>query len=205
MRWSARGLAVAILAGTACGGASGRSDGGGRLDAGDGGAARLVGTLQLTQGSLDVLFVIDDSPSMKLAQDKLLRSFPTFMTRLQGQPGLPSLHVAVVSQDMGAGDGSIPNFNSARGKKGIVQYTARGACAATNLMSGATFIENAAGVTNYTGDIADVFSCIAALGETGCSYTHQFAALARALGLDGVAVPAENQGFLRPDAMLAII
>jgi len=204
MRWSACGLVVAILAGTACGGGSGKSDGGGP-DGRDGGAARLVGTLQLTQAPLDVLFVIDDSPSMKLAQDKLLRSFPAFMTQLDGQPGLPSLHVAVVSQDMGAGDGSIPNCNSTRGKKGIFQYTARGSCAATNLKSGATYIENAAGATNYTGDIADVFSCIAALGETGCSYTHQFAALTRALGIDNAAAPAENQGFLRPDAILAII
>jgi len=50
-----------------------------------------------------------------------------------------------------------------------------------------------------------VFKCIAALGETGCGFESQFAALLRALGADGRAAPAENQGFLRPDAYLAII
>jgi hypothetical protein len=50
-----------------------------------------------------------------------------------------------------------------------------------------------------------VFKCIGALGEAGCGFESQFAALLRALGADGRAAPAENQGFLRPDAYLAII
>ena len=50
-----------------------------------------------------------------------------------------------------------------------------------------------------------MFSCIAALGETGCGFEHQFAAILRALGADGQRAPAENQGFLRPDAYLAIV
>ena len=50
-----------------------------------------------------------------------------------------------------------------------------------------------------------MFSCIAALGETGCGFEHQFAAILRALGADGKPPPAENQGFLRPDAYLAIV
>ena len=104
------------------------------------------------------------------------------MTRLQDAPGLPNLHIAVVSQDMGAGDGSIASCDATGGKNGIFQYTARGACKTTTLKAGATYIENADGVTNYTGNIADVFSCIAALGETGCGFEHQFAAITRALG-----------------------
>ena len=50
-----------------------------------------------------------------------------------------------------------------------------------------------------------MFTCIAALGESGCGFEHQFAAITRALGVDGRAAPAENQGFLRPDALLAIV
>jgi hypothetical protein len=198
-------LAVAIAAGTACGGGPGNKPDGG--DGGlDGGGGRWTGTLALTQAPLDVLFVIDDSPGMKPAQDKLLRAFPTFMTRLQGPPRLPDLHIAVVSQDMGAGDGSIPGCNADRGKKGIFQSTARGACTATNLNAGATYIANADGVKNYTGNIEDVFACIAALGDTGCDYEHPFDAIRRALGVDGRgAALAENQGFLREEAILAII
>ena len=50
-----------------------------------------------------------------------------------------------------------------------------------------------------------MFTCIAALGERGCGFEHQFAAVLRALGADGRAMPAENQGFLRADALLAIV
>ena len=106
---------------------------------------------------------------------------------------------------MGAGDGSIAGCDSTGGKQGIFQYTARGTCTTTNLDPGATYIADIAGVRNYTGNAADVFKCIAALGEAGCGFEHQFAALLRALGADGRAAPAENQGFLRPDAYLAII
>jgi len=155
--------------------------------------------------NVDILFLIDDSSSMKLAQDNLLRNFPTFMTRLQDPPGLPNLHMAVISSDMGAGDGSIAGCDTTGGKQGIFQYTARGGCTTTTLEPGATYIADIAGVSNYTGNAADVFKCIAALGETGCGFEHQFASLLRALGADGRAAPAENQGFLRPDAYLAII
>ncbi len=203
MWWSARGLAVAILAGSACGGGSGnKPDGGGALD---GGGTRWVGTLEITQVPLDILFLIDESSSMKLAQDKLVRSFPTFMARLQGPPGPPSLHIAVVSQDMGAGDGSVAGCDGMGGKQGIFQHIARGACTATKLNAGATYIANADGVANYTGNIEDVFACIAALGETGCGFEHQLAAITRALGADDRPAPVENQGFLRPDAILGII
>jgi hypothetical protein len=143
---------------------------------------------------------------MRLSQTNLLNNFPTFITSLQSAPqGLPNIHLAVVSQDMGAGDGSIAGCDSTGGKKGIFQYTAQGLCTATNLQAGATFISNIGGVANYTGNLADVFTCIAALGSSGCGFEHQFAAILRALGADGSPAPAENQGFLRPDAALAIV
>jgi len=156
--------------------------------------------------NVDMLFLIDDSSSMRLSQANLERNFPTFMTTLQeAEQGLPNLHVAVISSDMGAGDGSVASCNSTGGKNGIFQYTARGTCAGTNLQQGATYIVDSGGQRNYTGNLADVFTCIAALGETGCGFEHQFAAILRALGADGQAPPAENQGFLRPEAYLAIV
>jgi hypothetical protein len=202
-----------VMSCAACGGGlivghdGGRVDGGGVDGAGgpDGGGNRWVGTLAPVNRNVDILFVIDDSSSMRLAQDNLLRNFPTFVNRLQDPPGLPNIHLAVVSQDMGAGDGSITGCDATGGKNGIFQYTARGTCTATGLQAGQTYISNVGGVANYSGNIAEVFSCIAALGESGCGFEHQFAATLRALGADGRAAPAENQGFLRPDAALAII
>jgi len=204
LRW---GLVALVMTGAAaCGGKMLSSPGGTGVGGAGGNSNRWVGSVQPLNRNVDILFLIDDSSSMRLAQDNLRRSLPTFMTRLQDPPGLPNIHIAVVSQDMGAGDGSISGCDSTGGKNGIFQYTARGTCTATGLQAGATYISNIGGVANYTGNAADVFACIAALGESGCGYEHQFAAILRALGADGRgAAPAENQDFLRPDAYLVII
>jgi hypothetical protein len=156
--------------------------------------------------NVDLLFLIDDSLSMKQSQDNLRRNFPAFMTALKNLPGgLPNVHIAIASSDMGAGDGSISSCDATGGKNGIFQYAPRGDCTATGLADGATFISDVNGVRNYTGNLEDVFTCMAALGENGCGFEHQFAAIARALGADGQAPPVENHDFLRPDAYLAIV
>jgi hypothetical protein len=153
---------------------------------------------------VDLLFLIDDSVSMAKAQDNLLRNFPRFMQRLESfQGGLPNVHIAVISSDMGDGGSGVAGCGSSKG--GIFQASPRGGCTATNLQPGATFISNVGGVANYTGRLEDVFTCIAALGDQGCGFEQQFAAITRALGADGQPAPAENQGFLREDAYLAIV
>src|SRR6476659_9131535 len=66
-----------------------------------------VGTFSFQESlnrKIDILFMIDDSISMKPSQDNLLRNFPAFMQVLDELPGgLPDVHIAVVSSDMGAG------------------------------------------------------------------------------------------------------
>ena len=154
---------------------------------------------------IDLLFLIDDSGSMAMSQANLQRNFPALMNALENfEGGLPNVHIAVVSSDMGAGDGTFAGCVGT-GKGGVFQSRPRGACTATNLQPGATFISNVRGVANYTGALSDVFSCIAALGEGGCGFEHQFAAVTRALGADGQPPPVENHGFLRDDAYLGII
>ncbi len=193
------GGSVAGRGGT--GGSVGGRGGTGGSTGGRGGTGVVV-----SNRNFDLLFLIDDSSSMRLAQANLERSFPAFMTRLRGAPlGLPNIHVAVISSDMGAGDGSVAGCNTTGGKQGIFQYTARGTCTATGLQAGFTYISDIAGTRNYTGTLENVFTCIAALGESGCGFEHQFAAVLRSLGADGRAAPAENQGFLRPDAYLGVI
>ena len=153
-----------------------------------------------------MLFVIDDAPTMGLMQAKLAAGFPAMMDMLRALPdGVPNLRIAVVSSDMGAAGSSILGC-AGSGKAGRFQFAARGSCSATNLQSDATFISDVDGVKNYTGNLEDVFRCIAPLGETGCSVEHSFAALTRALGADGKGPPpAENAGFLRRDAYLVIV
>ena len=51
----------------------------------------------------DILFMIDDSRSMELNQASLIANFPILMNTLRAFPGgLPNLHVAVVTSDLGA-------------------------------------------------------------------------------------------------------
>ena len=160
----------------------------------------------ITGRSVDVLFMIDNSSSMRLAQTNLLTNFPVLMDALKGlSGGMPNLHVAVVSSDTGAGNGNIAGCDSTGGDMGIFQYTPRGTCTASPLTAGATYLSSAGTTTNFSGDISAAFTCIAALGDTGCGFEHQFESVLRALGADGKAAPAENQGFLRRDALLAII
>ena len=79
-------------------------------------------------------------------------------------------------------------------------------CTATGLAPGATYISDIGGVRNYTGNLADVFTCIAALGETGCGFEHQFAAITRALGADGRAArPPRTRASCAPTRYLAIV
>src|SRR5450631_1642875 len=52
---------------------------------------------------VDILFMVDNSSSMTSMQQKMLAQIPTFIQLLQALPtGLPDLHLAVVSSDMGA-------------------------------------------------------------------------------------------------------
>jgi hypothetical protein len=168
---------------------------------------RAATSALIANRNLDILFMVDNSSSMHLSQSNLATNFPMFMDALKALPGgLPNIHVAVVSSDMGAGSGDIAGCSST-GDNGIFHYAATSTCTNTTLQAGATYISNVGGVANYTAaDISTVFSCIANLGEYGCGFEHQFASILRALGADGRgAAPAENQGFLRPDALLAIV
>jgi len=193
----------------ACGRGKGGPDasGSGGLSGTGGSGNRFGRTYQQNLNrNVDILFLIDDSSSMGLVQNKLLQDFATFANTLQTlEGGMPDVHIGVISSDMGAGDGTVAGCDSTGGKKGILQYTARGACTATKLNAGAKYTSNIGGTANYTGALADVFRCIGALGEAGCGFEHQFAAILRALGADDQPAPAENQGFLRADANLAIV
>ena len=79
-----------------------------------------TGSIVLTANrNVDLLFLIDDSQSMAKSQENLRRNFPAFMTALKELPGgLPNVHIAVVSSDMGAAGGCDPSTS----KNGIFQY-----------------------------------------------------------------------------------
>jgi hypothetical protein len=158
---------------------------------------------------IDILFVIDDSPSMLDKQTNLKNNFPNFINVLNTiEGGLPNVHLGVVSSDLGTkgaddaqagpGIGSGPGSCSGNGKMGNLLTNG------TTLVSG-TFIsdtKNSDGTrtTNYTGALDAAFSAIASIGASGCGFEQHLEAAKRALSNN----PA-NAGFLRPNAYLALV
>jgi hypothetical protein len=211
-------LAIAVMG---CSGGRAAPDGaGGSAGAvgsgGSGGGAGqgAGGAVNLATRDVDILFMIDNSSSMSKAQANLLTRFPQFIQALTAFPGgLPNVHIAVVSSDMGAGTG-IPGCDG-DGQAGKFQATPKqligSALCTTGMASDATFISNIDGVPNYDGRLEDVFSCIAALGDSGCGFEQSLLSVTHALGADNLdsagrpQPPAENAGFLRDDAYLVLV
>ena len=212
--------ACTLAIGAGCGSSLQKPDGGGGgaggSGAGSGADAAAMPDVrddlstQIVGRKVDVLFMIDQSSSMRLSQANLQANFSSFTETLKSLPGgLPDLHLAIVTSDLGAGGGAIPGCGAS--DMGEFQFgvgLAATNCTSTGLAPGATFIQSTGGAspqTNFTGDLTAVFQCIAAVGDTGCGFEHQLASIVRALGADGEAAPATNQGFLRPDAALVIV
>jgi hypothetical protein len=151
---------------------------------------------------IDILFVIDNSGSMAEEQASLAANFGRFINVLENiEGGLPNVHLGIVSTDTGAGPFNISGC-SGNGDNGTLQSAPRGAC---DPPSGAFIqdLDDGSGgrVKNYTGALTDTFTCIARLGIDGCGFEQPLESARRALNGSNPA----NQGFLRPDAFLAII
>jgi hypothetical protein len=212
------GVAGVVAALAACSGGStsihgGSAGGGGAVGGGAGaGAAGNPNEIVLQfqkqpNRQIDILFVIDDSPSSGPLQNKLAASIPKFVDVLQQLPGgLPDVHVAFISSDLGAGQNlDLPNCQVG-GDHGAFQLNVNGpTCATASLNAGQTFISNVGGQANYTGQLSDMISCMLPVGVSGCPFTHPLASMLRALGADGAPAPTQNNDFLRDDAYLYVI
>jgi hypothetical protein len=160
--------------------------------------------------NIDILFVIDDSPSMADKQNNLATNFPNFINVLNTiEGGLPDVHIGVVSSDVGTkatqdaapgpAIGSIGQGGcSGTGDSGNLQIT--GAPVQGTFISDIK-LSNGMRQTNYTGDLATVFGQMARVGAGGCGFEQHLESMKRALSTTNTA----NAGFLRPDAYLAVI
>jgi hypothetical protein len=155
--------------------------------------------------ALDILFVIDDSGSMFEEQTSLVEAAAAalFAELELSAGGMPDLHLAVVSTDLGVGtDAVITGCDSSNGGRFQLGAVDGAGCPE---ITDAFLIDEDDGAggrsRNYTGTLSDAFGCAATLGTDGCGFEQPLEAMRRAL--DGS--NPENAGFLRDDALLLVV
>ncbi len=158
---------------------------------------------------VDILVMVDNSPSMLEEQANLARNFPAFIKRLQAIPGgLPDIRIAVVTSDMGAGGNTVGGNCLGYGDGARFQVNSITSGQNCGLMGDAKYLiaSDRGTQTNLQPGktLEDVFACMATRGGRGCGYEHQLQAVrVGLLALPGINL--ENRGFLRPNAYLAIL
>jgi hypothetical protein len=166
---------------------------------------------------LDLVFMVDNSPSMAPKQDKMNAQFPKLIAALKDPTDgtLPDLRVAIINSDLGTGSqytsGScgpktLPDGPSAYGDQGRFQMIGATGCGVNS--ASATYLEYKGGQpVNYTGDINLVFACLAkGLGTLGCGEEHQLQAFEFALVAGGLGPVNDAQhSMLRPSAYLGLV
>ncbi|HUJ60471.1 MAG TPA: hypothetical protein VLX92_18345 [Kofleriaceae bacterium] len=177
----------------------------------DVGSLQEVTTLKaIPNRDLDLLFVIDNSPSMADNQLALAEAFPELLEPLeQLDDGLPNLHIGVVTSDMGTTGGNDPDDPAppidqgapggcvGQGDDGALQVN--GAPVTGNFISDVANPDGSR-TRNYSGALSDTFAQMARVGENGCGFEQHLRSMLRALQDN-----PHNTGFVRPGANLAVV
>jgi hypothetical protein len=172
---------------------------------------------------VDFLFVIDNSGSMADDQQKLIASFPEFISTIQTTIQGQDHHIMVVSSD---NNSACSSFCDLECQTGVDLYdcgnfcsvsVAFNACDDSTLGAGivAPYCDQASNtdcgvqgdkryLTSDQPDLAGTFSCIAKVGAGGDGRERPMAAMMAALtpGINGAG--GCNEGFLRDDAILVV-
>jgi hypothetical protein len=189
--------------------------------------------------SVDILFMVDNSNSMAANQASLARNFRTLIDQLVSPPDanmdmvpdyppVKSLHVGVISSDLGTPGSTVPSCaNSDIGDDGLLNPVRNGQairshqpwttdrdhvrparCAANDPNQYPSFLTFEAASTDPA-MFRDDFICNAYLSTGGCGLESQLESTYRALVVHNPRLQAGNMdpnaGFVRPDAVLAIV
>jgi hypothetical protein len=170
---------------------------------------------------LDVVFMIDNSPSMAPKVNKLAQQFPKLLAALKdpNDGRYPDLRVAIIDSDLGTGGAyqsgpcgptASPDASNIFGDLGNFQMRGAVGCG-TN--ADALWLDYYAHgkPPSYdpTKDISQVFGCLAGnLGALGCGQEHQLQSFEFALAAQNL---HQNQSgglqnaFIRPQAYLGLV
>ncbi|WP_106395682.1 hypothetical protein [Enhygromyxa salina] len=154
--------------------------------------------------NVDVLYIIDNSPSMYEEQQTLIANFGNFVADMQSAlDGVNSYHIGVITSDDYQDDGWIDDGDDTVNAEvpecqhlgGLVVQAHSGLC--TPFVGGDNFITEA-------DDLGTKFECIANVGEDGDSDEYMGDALITLLA-EGQQDVGCNANFIRDDAMLIIV
>jgi hypothetical protein len=195
-------LAPLLLSLAACSSDGPDIDIGGDADAGPAEPFALVLDLLPEEVvDVDIVFVMDDSGSMAEEQASIAAwAEESLFGVLTLDPETPlNLHIGIVSTNMGAG--AYPISGCAAGDDGVMQNTPQVVGCEPPADRYIIDVDDGAGgrTTNYPGTLDETFACVVQLGINGCGFEHPLESMRRALQ------NPVNDGFLRDDALLAVI
>ena len=140
---------------------------------------------------IDILLVVDDSPSMGARRDRVLAHTAGLAEVLGTLPGgVPDVHIGVVNTAVTTADSDGCVGSGALQTNGA---TVTGSFVADRPYEGGR-------EKNYTGDLATVLQTMVDVGSNGCTHPKPFEATRRALGSS-----VEDADFLRADAYLYVV
>jgi hypothetical protein len=176
-------------------------------------------------GELDVLLMVDDSGSMGEEQASLVRELPRIAEVLatgdldgdgmQDFPAVASLHLGVVSSDMGTAGFRIPTCDGPSGDDGILRTAGNTTLAGCGELYPSFATYDADDPSADGRAFASDVGCVAVLGVSGCGFEQQLEASLKAITPSTSAIRFEggsvghadgaNDGFLRDGSVLAVL
>jgi len=170
---------------------------------------------------LDMVFMIDNSPSMAPKVNKLAQQFPKLLATLKdpNDGRYPDLRVALIDSDLGTGgaypSGSCgptasPDASKNFGDLGNFQMRGAADCGANaDALWLQYYAQGKPASYNPTMDISQVFGCLAGnVGALGCGQEHQLQSIEFALATQHLHQSQSGglqNAFLRPQAYLGLV
>ncbi|MEO6953735.1 MAG: hypothetical protein ABI321_18180 [Polyangia bacterium] len=172
-----------------------------------------VSTDQNAKNKVDLLFMVDDSGSMAPKQNELKSRFPQFIAQLDSFAASghsADYHIGVVTSSLGAPGyaGTCSNLGGKLQKRGLAKTNTAGCTGPTGNYMVYNQLDHTQDNFDATQGAAATFSCMASVVDpsntqhTGCGFESQLESVYTALHDTSI---VENKGFLRDDAILAII
>jgi hypothetical protein len=164
--------------------------------------------VQRAANNADILFIVDDAAGAIQMQQQFRGGIASLADAIAAAATPASYHIGLVTHDIGAGPSGAPGcaafpFNDAQliGVGSVAEPSP--ACQPLGGALKYVDFNQTAGTSNLPAGetLHAALSCMAAVGASGCGFRHNLEAMHRAL--DGTV--AQNAGFLRADAVLALV